>query len=160
MQKISPCLWFNNQAEEAAQFYTSLFKNSKILRTSYYGPSAAEVSGMPQGSVLTVDFEIEGQFFTALNGGPIFKFTPAISLMVNCQSQAEVDELFKKMSADPKAEQCGWLVDKFGVSWQIVPEQLNKMMEDKDPEKVERVMAAMLKMKKLDIAGLESAYRG
>ncbi|UOF02468.1 VOC family protein [Bdellovibrio reynosensis] len=160
MQKISPCLWFNTQAEEAAKFYTSVFKNSKILRTSYYGRSAAEVSGMPQGSVLTVEFEIEGQYFTALNGGPIFQFTPAISLMVNCQSQAEVDELFKKMSADPKAEQCGWLKDKFGISWQIVPEQLNKMMEDKDPEKVERVMQAMLKMKKLDIAGLESAYRG
>jgi len=144
MQKISPCLWFDNQAEEAAQFYTSIFNNSKIV----------------QRSALIVVFELEGRSFMALNGGPVFQFTPAISLMVNCATQEEVDRIWEKLSADKAAEQCGWLKDKYGVSWQIVPEGLGKMMQDKDPKKVERMTKALLQMKKLDLSALKRAFEG
>ena len=144
MQKISPCLWFDNQAEEAAQFYTSIFNNSKIV----------------QRSALIVVFELEGRSFMALNGGPVFQFTPAISLMVNCATQEEVDRIWEKLSADKAAEQCGWLKDKYGVSWQIVPEGLGKMMQDKDPKKVERMTKALLQMKKLDLNALKRAFEG
>ena len=158
MQKIITYLWFDNNAEEAVNFYTSIFKNSKILKKAYYGEAGAEVSGKKKNSVMTIEFEIEGQQFTALNGGPYFKFTPAISFLVNCKSQDEVDELWGKLSSDPKAEQCGWLIDKFGVSWQIIPTLLGELLRDKDPKKTEKVMKAMLQMKKIDIAALKKAY--
>ena len=161
MQKITPFLWFDNNAEEAAKFYTSIFKNSKIMDIDYYGESAAEVSGRPKGTVMTVTFELEGQRFMALNGGPIFKFSPAISFLVNCQTQEEVDDLWEKLSGGGgEKEQCGWLKDKFGVSWQIVPNVLGEMLQDKDLKKSERVMKAMLQMKKIDIQGLRKAYAG
>jgi len=158
ISKITPCLWFDTQAEEAANFYVSVFKNSKITGTTHYGESAAKVSGMPKGSVLTVTFELEGHEFMALNGGPVFKFSEAVSFIVNCETQQEVDELWEKLSAVPEAEQCGWLKDKFGVSWQVVPTVLGEMTQDKDPQKAERVMAALLPMKKIDIAALQKAY--
>ncbi len=158
MQKITPNLWFDDQAEEAANFYVSIFKNSKIGNISRYGKEGAKVSGRPEGSAMTVSFEIEGQQFLGLNGGPVFKFTEAISFIVNCETQEEVDELWEKLSADPAAEQCGWLKDKFGVSWQIIPSALGKLMSDPDPAKAQRVMQAMLQMKKIDIAGLQQAY--
>jgi predicted 3-demethylubiquinone-9 3-methyltransferase (glyoxalase superfamily) len=161
MQKITPFLWFDNNAEEAAKFYTSIFKNSKIMDIDYYGESAAEVSGRPKGTVMTVTFELEGQRFMALNGGPIFKFSPAISFFVNCQTQEEVDDLWEKLSeGGGEKEQCGWLKDKFGVSWQIVPNVLAEMLQDKDLKKSERVMKAMLQMKKIEIQGLRKAYAG
>ena len=161
MQKIIPFLWFDNNAEEAAKFYTSIFKNSKIMDIDYYGESAAEVSGRPKGTVMTVTFELEGQRFMALNGGPIFKFSPAISFFVNCQTQEEVDDLWEKLSeGGGEKEQCGWLKGKFGVSWQIVPNVLGEMLQDKDLKKSERVMKAMLQMKKIDIQGLRKAYAG
>jgi predicted 3-demethylubiquinone-9 3-methyltransferase (glyoxalase superfamily) len=160
MSKIAPCLWFDSQAEEAAKFYTSIFKNSKIKETSHYSDAGAQVSGRPKGSVLTVAFELDGQEFTALNGGPMFKFNEAVSLQVNCANQDEVDYFWNKLSAggDPKAQQCGWLKDKFGVSWQVVPTAIAKMFSDPDPEKTNRVMQAMLPMKKLDIRTLQQAY--
>lgn len=158
MQKIIPFLWFDNQAEEAAKFYVSIFKNSKIGRIARHGEAGAEVSGRTRGEVMTVEFQLEGQDFVALNGGPIFTFSPAISFLVDCKTQKEVDELWEKLSADPKAEQCGWLKDKYGVSWQIVPTILNEMLEDKDPKKSERVMKAMLQMKKIDMKILQEAY--
>jgi predicted 3-demethylubiquinone-9 3-methyltransferase (glyoxalase superfamily)/uncharacterized protein YndB with AHSA1/START domain len=158
MQKIIPTLWYDDRAEEAVDFYISLFRNSRIIKTVRYSREAAEVSGRPEGSVMTVDFEIEGQKFIALNGGPIFTFSPAISFLVNCEKQQEVDRLWEKLSADSEFEQCGWLRDRFGVSWQIVPDVLEKMLEDPDPEKSRRVMQAMLGMKKLDIEGLRKAY--
>lgn len=158
MQKITPHLWFDNQAEEAANFYVSIFKNSKVGNISRYSDDAAQVAGQLKGSVMTVSFTIEGQDFVALNGGPIFKFTEAISFMVNCDTQEELDELWQKLSADPEAEQCGWLKDKFGVSWQIVPTVLGELMSDPDPVKSQRVMTALLQMKKLDIAALQQAY--
>ena len=158
MQKIIPYLWFDSQAEEAAKFYVSIFKNSKIGRTTRYGESDAEVSGRAKGTVMTVEFQLEGQDFVALNGGPIFTFSPAISFLVNCKTQKEVDELWEKLSADREAEQCGWLKDKYGVSWQIVPTILGKMLQDKDPKKSERVMKAMLQMKKINIKTLQEAY--
>lgn len=157
MQKITPHLWFDNQAEEAASFYASVFRNSKILKTTYYERSGAEVSGRPEGSVMTVAFQIEGQDFVALNGGPIFKFNEAISFMVSCESQDEVDELWSKLSAHPESEQCGWLKDKFGVSWQIIPKGLDDMLSNPDPEKLQRVMKALLQMKKLNIEELRAA---
>jgi predicted 3-demethylubiquinone-9 3-methyltransferase (glyoxalase superfamily) len=160
MQKITPCLWFDNQAEEAAQFYTSTFKNSKILNISRYSESAAKMSGKPAGSALTVTFQLENQGFMALNGGPVFKFSPAISLMVSCETQEEVDRIWEKLSYDKASEQCGWLKDKYGVSWQIVPTALGEMMQGKDSKKVERLTKAMLQMKKLDIEGLKKAYEG
>jgi len=158
MQKISPFLWFDNQAEEAVNFYTSIFKNSKILSVTRYGEAGAKAAGRPKGSVMTVVFELGGQEFIALNGGPVFTFSPAISFVVNCETQEEVDELWEKLSEGGEKEQCGWLKDKYGVSWQIVPTVLGKMMQDKDPKKSEKVMKAMLQMDKIDIKTLKQAY--
>lgn len=158
MQKIATCLWFDDQAEEAANFYVSIFKNSKIGAITRYGEAGAEAAGRPQGSVLTVTFQLEGQEFLALNGGPVFTFSPAISLIVNCETQEEVDELWEKLSAGGETQQCGWLQDRYGVSWQIVPRVLIEMLQDEDPEKSERVMKAMLQMTKLDIGPLKEAY--
>jgi predicted 3-demethylubiquinone-9 3-methyltransferase (glyoxalase superfamily) len=158
MQKITPHLWFESQAEEAARFYTSLFKHSKITKVMRYGDAGSKVAGRPKGSVMTVSFQLEGQEFVALNGGPIFTFSPAISLFVKCKTQAEVDQLWSKLSVGGEIQPCGWLKDKYGVSWQIVPIVLQKMLQDKDPERSERVMRAMLGMKKLDIETLKQAY--
>jgi predicted 3-demethylubiquinone-9 3-methyltransferase (glyoxalase superfamily) len=162
MQKITPCLWFDDQAEEAARFYASIFKSSRIRSISRYGEEGFEIHKRPAGSVMTVEFELDGQDFVALNGGPLFKFNEAISFQVHCKSQEEVDHYWQKLSegGDAKAQQCGWLKDKFGVSWQIVPTALAEMLKDKDPEKTRRVMRAMLQMKKLDIAALRQAYAG
>ena len=163
MQKITPFLWFDDQAEEAVKFYTSIFKNSKVGRILRYGEEAAKVSqtGRPVGSVLTIEFEIEEQKFTALNGGPAFKFNESISFVVNCDTQKEVDYFWGKLTADGGQEsQCGWLKDKFGVSWQVVPRALIEMLRDKDSEKSERVMKAMLQMQKINIKTLEEAYEG
>jgi predicted 3-demethylubiquinone-9 3-methyltransferase (glyoxalase superfamily) len=158
MQKITPFLWFDDRAEEAATFYTSIFRNSKIVKIARYGDAGAEVSGRPKGTVMTVEFQLEGQEFVALNGGPQFKFTEAISFVVNCQTQEEVDEYWKKLSDGGQEVQCGWLKDKYGLSWQIVPTILGEMLSDSDPRKAERVMKAMLRMKKIDIKGLKQAY--
>jgi predicted 3-demethylubiquinone-9 3-methyltransferase (glyoxalase superfamily) len=158
MQKITPCLWFDNQAEEAVKFYVSIFKNAKVGSVARYGEEGAKVSGRPKGTVMTVTFQLDGQEFMALNGGPMFKFTEAISFIVNCKTQQEVDEFWEKLSQGGEEGPCGWLKDKYGVSWQIVPTVLGEMMQDKDPEKSERVMKAMLQMKKLDIKSLEQAY--
>jgi len=157
---ISVCLWFNDQAEEAVAFYVSIFRNSRVGSVSRYDAEGARVSGRPSGSVMTVEFELDGQPFVALNGGPLFTFTEAISLVVNCETQAEVDSFWTKLSAGGQEVQCGWLKDRYGVSWQIVPTVLPEMLRDKDPDKTRRVMAAMLKMKKLDIAALTAAYAG
>lgn len=154
MQKITPFLWFDHQAEEAAKFYTSIFKNSKITGVARYGENTPGQAG----TVMTVTFQIEGEEFVALNGGPVFSFTPAISFYVSCETQAEVDELWEKLSAGGETEQCGWLKDQFGISWQIVPTALGEMMSDPDAEKVSRVTQAMLKMVKLDIEELRRAY--
>jgi predicted 3-demethylubiquinone-9 3-methyltransferase (glyoxalase superfamily) len=154
MQKITPFLWFNDQAEEAMNFYTAIFKNSKISSVSRYG----EGGPGPQGSVMTATFELDGQEFMALNGGPLFTFTEAISFFVNCETQAEVDELWGKLTEGGEESQCGWLKDKFGLSWQIVPSVLGELLNDPDAEKAGRVMNAMLQMKKIDIAGLRAAY--
>jgi predicted 3-demethylubiquinone-9 3-methyltransferase (glyoxalase superfamily) len=160
MQKISSCLWFDDQGEEAAKFYTSIFKDSKIGDVTRYGKEGYEIHGREEGTVMTVEFEIEGQKFLALNGGPIFKFNEAISFQVYCETQEEVDYYWEKLSegGDEKAQQCGWLKDKYGVSWQIVPTILIKMLKDKDSEKSQRVMKAMLQMHKLDISTLKKAY--
>ncbi len=158
MQKIYPCLWFNDEAEPAAKFYASIFRNSRITDVARYGESAAKASGKTKGSVLTVAFELEGQKFLALNGGPQFSFSPAVSLVVSCETQKEIDELWGKLSADPDAGQCGWLTDKFGVTWQIVPAVLATMAASEDAEKAERVMRALISMKKLDLKTLEEAY--
>jgi predicted 3-demethylubiquinone-9 3-methyltransferase (glyoxalase superfamily) len=158
MQKITPCLWFDDKAEEAAKFYVSIFKNSKLGYITRYGEAGAEVSGRPKGSVMTVTFEIEGQEFVALNGGPHFKFSEAISFMVKCETQQEIDEMWEKLSQGGEKGQCGWLKDKYGLSWQIVPPVLSEMLQDKDTKKSERVMKAMLQMKKLDIKTLKQAY--
>ena len=154
-QKITPFLWFNQEAEEAANFYVSLFKDSKILSMSRYGDAG---SG-PKGSVMVVEFQLAGQTFQALNGGPVFNFTEAISLAVNCDSQEEVDMLWSKLTANGgKESQCGWLKDRYGLSWQIIPSRFMEMMKDKDPKRTQRVVQAMLTMKKFDIARLEQAY--
>jgi predicted 3-demethylubiquinone-9 3-methyltransferase (glyoxalase superfamily) len=160
MQKIIPCLWFDDKAEEAAKFYASIFKNSKIGDVSRYGKEGYEFHGKEDGTVMTVDFEIEGQKYVALNGGPIFKFNEAISFQVHCETQKEVDYYWEKLSegGDEKAQQCGWLKDKYGVSWQIVPVVLTKMLQDKDAKKSQRVMKALLQMRKLDIHTLTQAY--
>jgi predicted 3-demethylubiquinone-9 3-methyltransferase (glyoxalase superfamily) len=162
IQKISPCLWFDYQAEEAAKYYTGIFKNSKIVRITRYGEAGREIHGKEPGTVLTVAFELDGQAFTALNGGPQFKFNEAISLQINCQTQEEVDDYWGKLTAggDEKAQQCGWLKDKYGVSWQVVPTALIEMLADPNPERSQRTMTAMLQMKKLDIAQLKRAYAG
>jgi predicted 3-demethylubiquinone-9 3-methyltransferase (glyoxalase superfamily) len=154
MQKIVTFLWFDNQAEEAMNFYTSIFKNSKIKNVARYG----EAGPGPKGSVMICTFQIEGQDFMALNGGPVFSFTPAISLYVNCETQEEVDELWEKLSAGGEKSRCGWLKDKYGLSWQIIPIVLGELMQDKDPAKSQRVMKAMLPMDKIDIKTLRQAY--
>jgi len=157
MQKITPFLWFDHQAEEAAKFYTSIFKNSKIKKIARY----TKVGPGPEGSVMTVDFILNGQEFVALNGGPNFKFTEAISLVVNCETQAEVDRYWKKLTAGGgKAVSCGWLKDKYGLFWQITPTILTKLIADKDPDKVNRVMTTMMNMVKLDIKKLKTAAKG
>ncbi|MHB8772762.1 MAG: VOC family protein [Syntrophales bacterium] len=158
-QKITPFLWFDTQAEEAVNFYTSIFKNSRIETVTRYGPEGAAAAGRPEGSVMTMAFTIEGQQFVALNGGPHFKFTEAVSFVVNCGSQEEVDYYWEKLGAggDEKAQQCGWLKDRYGVSWQVVPTALFELLSDPDQEKARRVMAAMLKMKRIDIAALRRA---
>ena len=160
MQKITPCLWFDDNAEEAVNFYTSLFKNSKIASIARYGEEGSVAAGRPKGSVMTIIFQLDGQEFMALNGGPHFKFTPAISLMVNCKTQAEVDEYWNKLSEGGATQQCGWLTDKYGVSWQIVPTALGEMIQDSDAGKSESVMKAMLQMEKIDIATLQEACEG
>jgi len=162
IQKITPFLWFDNQAEEAVNFYISIFKNSMISTMTRYSEEAAGASGRPNGSVMTVAFELEGQEFVALNGGPHFKFNEAISFVVNCRSQEEVDYYWEKLSAggDEKAQQCGWLKDKYGVSWQIVPAVLGKLLSDPGAGKSRRVMKALLQMKKIDIKALKRAYDG
>ena len=154
MQKITPFLWFDSQAEEVANFYVSIFKNSKILSISRYG----EAGPGPKGTVMVVKFQLDGQEFLALNGGPQFSFTPAVSLVANCATQQEVDELWEKLSAGGKKQNCGWLTDKYGLSWQVVPTLVGEMMQDKDAEKTKRVMQAIMQMNKLEIAGLQRAY--
>lgn len=162
VQKIAPCLWFDNQAEEAAKFYVSIFKNSRIGAVTRYGREGFEIHGGREGSVLTVTFWLEGQEFTALNGGPHFKFTQAISFVVKCETQAEIDYYWDRLreGGDEKAQQCGWLKDKYGLSWQIVPADLLKMMTDADTASSDRVMKALLRMKKLDLAALRRANDG
>jgi predicted 3-demethylubiquinone-9 3-methyltransferase (glyoxalase superfamily) len=155
MQKITPFLWFDSNAEEAMNFYVSIFKNSKILSVARYGDAGPG----PKGTVMAATFQLEGQQFQALNGGPKYKFTPAISLFVNCETQQEVDELWAKLlEGGGREDQCGWLQDKFGLSWQIIPTLLPKLLSDKDPKKASRVMKAMLQMKKIDSKKLQQAY--
>ena len=156
MQKITPCLWFDNNAEDAVQFYASIFKDSKILATARYGDTGPG----SKGSVMTIKFALNGQEFLALNGGPIFKFTEAVSFIVNCETQQEIDHYWEKLSVGGKEQQCGWLKDKYGLSWQVVPTILSQLISDKEPEKSNRVMQAVMKMVKLDIAGLKKAYEG
>ncbi|BCA56282.1 3-demethylubiquinone-9 3-methyltransferase [Nitrospira sp. KM1] len=160
--RITPCLWFDNEAEEAATFYTGIFKKSKITNISRYGEAGFDVHGRPAGSVMTVAFEINGQPFTALNGGPVFKFNEAVSFQIFCETQQEVDRYWKQLTAggDPEAQQCGWVKDKYGVSWQVIPTALIDMLGDPDTKKSQRAMEAMLKMKKLDIEKLKQAYLG
>ncbi|MEO5804503.1 MAG: VOC family protein [Verrucomicrobiota bacterium] len=160
MPKITPFLWFTDNAEEAVKFYKSIFKKSKIGKIARYDKAGEKAAGRPAGSVMTVEFEIEGQKFIALNGGPIFKFTEAVSFVVNCKTQAELDHYWKKLSAGGEEVQCGWIKDKFGLSWQIVPTILGELMSSKDAAKSQRVMEAMLKMVKLDIKKLQTAAKG
>jgi predicted 3-demethylubiquinone-9 3-methyltransferase (glyoxalase superfamily) len=161
-QKIVPCLWFDHQAEEAAKYYTGIVKNSKITGVSHYTEVGREIHGRKPGSVMTVAFELDGQAFTALNGGPDFKFSEATSFQVLCETQKEIDHYWDQLSqaGDASAQQCGWLKDKFGLSWQILPKVLPEMMADRDQERAGRVMEALLQMKKLDLAELERAYKG
>ncbi|AOH54963.1 hypothetical protein ABE28_011430 [Peribacillus muralis] len=158
--KITTNLWFDTQAEEAARFYTSIFENSKIGRTTYYGKAGREIHGMSEETVMTIEFELEGQTFVALNGGPHFKFTEAISFIIHCESQEDVDYYWEKLSqgGDEKAQACGWLKDQFGVSWQIIPENITDMINDTDPDRSARVMTALYQMKKIDINTLKLAY--
>jgi predicted 3-demethylubiquinone-9 3-methyltransferase (glyoxalase superfamily) len=160
--RIAPCLWFDSEAEHAARFYTSIFPNSSIGRISTYGKEGHEIHGQPEGSVLTVDFVLDGHPFTALNGGPHFTFNEATSFQVLCSTQEEVDYYWERLSeeGDPAAQQCGWLKDRFGVSWQVVPVQVQELLDEGDPVRKGRVMEALLAMKKLDIAGLQRAYDG
>ena len=162
IQRIAPCLWFDNQAEEAAKFYTGIFKNSKIVAISRYSKAGFEIHRRPEGSVMWVEFELDGQRFSALNAGPLFKFNEAISMMVNCETQDEIDYYWKRLGegGDPKAQQCGWLKDKYGLSWQVTPTGMHEMYRDHKSEKAQRVMAAMMQMKKLDIAALKRAAKG
>ncbi len=161
VRRITPCLWFDGEAEEAARFYTGIFGNSRIVGMSRYGEAGREFHGKPPGTVMTVAFELDGQPFTALNGGPLFKFSEAISFQVSCQTQKEVDHYWEKLSAggDERAQQCGWLKDKYGVSWQVVPTVLVEMLSDSDTKKSQRAMEAMLRMKKIDIETLKRAFR-
>jgi predicted 3-demethylubiquinone-9 3-methyltransferase (glyoxalase superfamily) len=160
--KITPCLWFDNQAEEAARFYTSIFKNSRIGKITRYGKEGFEIHGKPEGSVMTVEFEINGQPFTALNGGPIFKFNEAVSFQVICETQAEIDYYWEKLTpgGDEKAQQCGWLKDKYGLSWQVFPKVMTELVGNPYSEKSQRAMKAMLQMKKIDLEQLKRAYNG
>ena len=160
--RIAPCLWFDRQAEEAARYYVGIFKNSKINSISHFGKEGHEIHGQPEGLVLTVQFELDGQPFTALNGGPNFKFNEAVSLQIYCDRQEEIDDYWGKLTAggDPAAQQCGWLKDKYGLSWQVVPRMMEQWLAGGVNEKTERVMKALLQMKKLDIAGLSAAYAG
>ena len=161
MQKITPFLWFDNQAEEAAKFYTTVFKNSKVGRILRYDETSAKTAGRPAGSVLTIEFEIGGQKFTALNGGPQFKFNESVSFVVNCETQNEIDYFWEKLTAGGGQEsECGWLKDKFGLSWQITPTVLIDMLNDKDPKKAGQVMKAMMQMQKIEINKLKAAYAG
>ncbi len=162
IQKITPCLWFDDQAEEAAEFYVGIFRNSRIVSVTRYGDAGHEIHGRPAGSVMAVGFMLDGQAFTALNGGPLFKFNEAISFQVNCETQEEVDYYWEKLSdgGDRKAQQCGWLKDKYGASWQVIPNVLLEMLTDPDSEKSQRVMKSLLQMKKIDIEELKRAYDG
>ena len=162
IQRIAPCLWFDDQAEEAAKFYTGIFKRSKVLAISRYSKASVEIHKRPEGSVMTVEFRLEGQRFTALNGGPIFKFNEAVSLQIFCENQKELDYYWERLGegGDPKAQMCGWLKDRYGLSWQVVPTGMEKMLKDYKSEKAQRAMAAMMQMKKLDIAKLKRAYAG
>lgn len=160
MQKITPCLWFDDKAEEAATFYVSVFKNAKLGHTTRYGEAGSKVSGRPKGSVMTVTFEIEGQEFVALNGGPLFKFTEAVSFTVKCESQQEIDEMWSKLSEGGEEGPCGWLKDKYGLSWQIVVPEWDEMLRDKDALKSERAMAAILQMNKPNLQRVQQAYEG
>jgi predicted 3-demethylubiquinone-9 3-methyltransferase (glyoxalase superfamily) len=159
MQKITPFLWFDDNAEEAVNLYVSIFRNSKITGITRYGDAGAEVAGRPKGTVMTIAFQLEGQEFVALNGGPVFTFSQAISFVVNCETQEEVDKLWEQLSEGGEIQECGWLRDKYGVSWQIVPTILGEMLQDENAEKSERVMTAMLQMKKMDVQGLREAYQ-
>lgn len=161
-QRITPFLWFDDQAEQAAEYYTGIFKNSRIVSITRYGKAGHEIHGRPAGSVMTVAFELDGQSFTALNGGPHFQFNEAVSLQVNCETQEEVDYYWQKLSAggDESAQQCGWLKDKYGLSWQVVPSILPEMIDSPESQKSQRAMTAMLKMKKIDIEELKRAYAG
>jgi predicted 3-demethylubiquinone-9 3-methyltransferase (glyoxalase superfamily) len=159
-QKITPCLWFDTQAEDAANTYVSIFENSRILRTSHYGKEGHEVHGREAGSVMTVEFEIEGQGFVALNGGPHFKFNEAVSFQVHCETQDEIDYYWRKLAEGGDEGPCGWLKDRYGLSWQVVPKVLPDMLMDPNPEKVGRVTKALLQMRKFDIAALQRAYEG
>jgi predicted 3-demethylubiquinone-9 3-methyltransferase (glyoxalase superfamily) len=160
IQMITPCLWYDTQAEEAANFYVSIFENSRVIRTLRYGQAGHEIHGKPAGSVLTVEFELNGQRFTALNGGPQFKFNEAISLEVTCETQQEIDTYWDRLCEGGEPGSCGWLKDKFGLSWQVTPAVLGEMLADPDEGKTERVMEAFLQMKKLDIAAIKRAYAG
>ena len=160
MKKITPFLWFDDKAEEAARFYVSVFPNSKIVSITRYGDAGAQAAGRRKGTVMTVEFELDGQKFMGLNGGPAFKFSHAVSFVVNCETQEEIDRFWKKLSEGGEEIECGWLTDKYGLSWQIVPTVLGRMMTDPDPEKADRVMHSLLGMKKLDIAALQQAYSG
>src|SRR5262245_4831846 len=162
LQRITPCLWFDDKAEEAARFYTGIFKRSRIGRISHYGEAGREIHGRPAGTVMTVEFELEGQTFTALNGGPLFTFNEAVSFQVSCEKQDEVDYYWDKLAegGDEKAQQCGWLKDRYGVSWQVVPTILPALLDDPDAGKSQRAMEALLKMKKIDIATLQRAAAG
>ena len=161
MQRISPCLWFDDQAEEAARFYVGIFDNSRIVSVTRYNKAGFEIHGRPAGSVMTVEFELDGQSFTALNGGPVFKFNEAVSLQILCEDQAEIDYYWGRLTAggDPAAQQCGWLKDKFGLSWQVVPRGMAQMLEDPSSPQAERAMQAILGMKKIDVEELHRAYR-
>jgi predicted 3-demethylubiquinone-9 3-methyltransferase (glyoxalase superfamily) len=161
-QPITPCLWFDSEAEAAARFYTGIFKDSRIRAITRYGEAGREIHGRAAGTVMTVEFELNGQPFTALNGGPHFKFNEAVSFQIMCKTQEEVDHYWNRLGqgGDPKAQQCGWLKDKYGLSWQVVPTRMVEMLNDPDREKSERAMEAMLKMKKLDIAELDRAFEG
>ena len=160
-QAIGPCLWFDDQAEEAARYYVGIFKNSTMGKIARYGEAGHDIHHKPAGSVLTVEFELNGTPFTALNGGPEFKFNEAVSLVITCKDQKEVDYYWEKLSqgGDPRAQQCGWLKDKFGLSWQVVPEGMQQMMRDPQSEAANRLMTAMLRMKKIDLAELKRAYQ-
>ena len=157
MQRFTPCLWFDDKDEEAAQFYTSIFKNSKIGKISRYGKEGFEIHGQKAGTVMTVEFEIEGQKFVALNGGPHFKFNEAVSFQIHCETQQEIDYFWSKLGDGGQEQPCGWVKDKFGLSWQVIPKALPQMLMDENPEKAQRIMKSMLQMRKIDLAALERA---